>query len=150
MTLSTSPLVGRARAAARLARRGLTLVEIMVVIAILGLLMSVIAFNVVASADDADVEACRLQIDTIEQKLGQHYASTNPKAWPTTSEGLDKIAKLLPNGEVPVDPWGNPYVYKCCDDNNPPYEIISLGKDGAEGGEDADADISSRDSAAAE
>ena len=69
MTHSTSKLVGPARAIAHMSRRGLTLVEIMVVIAILGLLMGVIAFNVVASADEADVEACKLQIGQIEKNL---------------------------------------------------------------------------------
>ena len=147
MKRSTSALVGHARAAAHLARRGLTLVEIMVVIAILGLLMSVIAFNVVASADEADVEACRLQIQTIEAKLGQYYASAQPKGYPDTSAGLEKIAKLFPNSEVPVDPWGNAYQYTS---DGTDYEIVSLGKDGAQGGEDVNADISSKDDQAAE
>ena len=145
MSRSTSALVGHARAAAHLARRGLTLVEIMVVIAILGLLMSVIAFNVVASADEADVEACKLQIQTIESNLQRHYASS--KTFPNTSEGLEKIAKYFPNSEVPMDPWGNGYQYTS---DGTVYEIVSLGKDGEEGGEDAGADISSSDSEVAE
>ena len=142
MKRSTSALVGPARAAAHLARRGLTLVEIMVVIAILGLLMSVIAFNVVASADEADVEACRLQIQTIEAKLGQYYASADPKGYPTTSEGLDKVAKLFPNSEVPVDPWGEPLQYEKLDDEGGvnAYRVFSTGPDKEEGTDD---DISS-------
>ena len=140
MTHSTSKLVGPARAIAHMSRRGLTLVEIMVVIAILGLLMGVIAFNVVASADEADVEACKLQIGQIEKNLNLLRASN--KTFPTTSEGLEAAQKYFPDGVVPKDPWGNDFQYTS--DGNE-YEIVSLGKDGESGGEDADADISSND-----
>jgi len=120
----------------------LTLVEIMVVIAILGLLMSVIAFNVVASADEADVEAAKLQIQTIESNLQKYYATH--RSFPDTSAGLETLTDY--KGGAPEDPWGNKFVYTCCSgDSDKPYEIVSLGKDGESGGDDANADISSND-----
>ena len=140
MTHSTSKLVGSARSIAHLTRRGLTLVEIMVVIAILGLLMGVIAFNVVGAADDADVEICKTQMSQIETTLNR-YRATNKKL-PNTAEGLEAAAKLFPDGSVPLDPWGNEFQYTS-DGND--FELVSLGKDGESGGEDANADISSKD-----
>ena len=146
MSRSKSALVGPARAAALAARRGLTLVEIMVVIAILGLLMGVIAFNVMASADEADVEAARLQIGQIEKNL-QLYALKNDKKYPSTSDGLEAAAKYFPDEKVPLDPWGNEFQYTS---DGSTYEIVSLGKDGESGGDDAGADISSEDASADE
>jgi len=119
----------------------------MVVIAILGLLMSVIAFNVMSSADTADVETCKLQVSRIEQNLQLFYAAQSPKKFPTTSEGLEAAAKYFPDEKVPVDPWGNPFQYTS---DGTTYEIVSLGKDGEQGGEDAGIDISNKDSEAAE
>jgi len=118
----------------------LTLVEIMVVIAILGLLMGVIAFNVVGAADDADVESCKLQMSQIETTLNRYRATH--KTLPTTAEGLEAAAKLFPDESVPLDPWGREFQYTS---DGRDFEIVSLGKDGESGGEDADADISSKD-----
>ena len=140
MQTSKSTLVRRAAAAAHLTRRGLTLVEIMVVIAILGLLMSVIAFNVVASADEADVEACKLQIGQIERNLALYETSSG--SYPTTAEGLEAAARYFVNEQVPQDPWGNDYQYTS---DGTTYEIVSLGKGGEPGGEEAQTDISSND-----
>ena len=126
MTHSTSKLVGPVRAAIHMSRRGLTLVEIMVVIAILGLLMGVIAFNVVASADEADVEACKLQIGQIEKNLNLHRASN--KTFPTTSEGLEAAQKYFPDGVVPKDPWGNDFQYTSDEMNTKSFRSAKMVK----------------------
>lgn len=127
----------------RRSRRGLTLVEIMVVIAILGTLMAIVAVNVTGQMAQANVGATELQIKKIEQGL-QMYAAKHKGKFPSTSKGLDAAAKYYPNNKVPSDAWGNEFQYYSpgtSSDN--PYEIISLGADGNEGGDDTDADIKS-------
>ncbi|MCB9742760.1 MAG: type II secretion system major pseudopilin GspG [Alphaproteobacteria bacterium] len=124
-------------------QRGMTLVEIMVVIAILGTLMSVIAFGAIGALDDGNIETTKIQMKQIESAL-QLYAAKNKGKFPTTSEGLEAAKKHFPDGSVPKDSWGNSFLYFSPGSNSSaPYEIISLGKDGVEGGEDANADIQS-------
>jgi general secretion pathway protein G len=124
-------------------RRGLTLIEIMVVLALLGVLMTVVAVNVMGAFDSGSAQAAGIQMKSIENTLNM-YALKNKGKYPTTSEGLDKVAKLLPNNKVPLDPWGNNYQYfspATHSDNK--FELISYGADGKEGGEEDNADIKS-------
>ena len=122
-------------------QRGMTLVEIMVVIAILGTLMAVVAFGVTARLDDANVETTKIQIRNIEQGLSL-YAAKHKGKFPSTSDGLEAAAKYIGEGKVPQDAWGNEFMYFSPGTNGDnDYEIISLGKDGAEGGDEAAADI---------
>ncbi len=125
------------------ARAGLTLVEIMVVIAILGTLMAIVGVNIVNQMQEANVETTKLQIKQIEQNLAM-YAAKHKGKFPSTSDGLEAAAKYFPDSRVPTDSWGNPFQYYSPGTNGDhDYEIISLGKDGQEGGEDYDADIKS-------
>lgn len=125
-------------------REGMTLVEIMVVITIIVGLMAVLAVNVLGALDDANVETTKIKMRQVEQAL-QMYAIKHKGRYPTTSDGLDAAAKYMPTpGVVPADEWGNDFQYfspGTHGDND--YEIISLGKDGTEGGEEANADIKS-------
>ena len=124
-------------------RRGLTLVEIMVVIAILGTLMAIVGVNVVNRMQEANVETTKLQIKQIEQNLAM-YAAKHKGKFPSTSDGLEAAAKYFPDGSVPTDSWGNAFQYYSPGTHGDhDYEIISLGRDGAEGGEEYDADIES-------
>jgi len=128
----------------------MSLVEIMVVIAIIGVLMTVIAVNVLGFLDDANVDATKIQIKKMEESLTV-YAAKHKGKFPTTGEGLAAVKKYLPDGEVPTDSWGNAYLYFSPGTHGDhPFEIISLGKDGKEGGTDADADIASYSAGAAE
>jgi len=142
---STSPLLARSTKVLA-SRRGLTLVEIMVVIAILGTLMTVLAVGLTGVLDDSNVDATKLQMKRVEQSL-QMYAAKNKGKYPSTSDGLSAAKKYFPNEEIPVDAWGNDFQYFSPGSRSGnEYELISLGKDGAEGGEDANADIQSWDS----
>jgi general secretion pathway protein G len=138
--MHTSPQL--LRAARATARKGMSLVEIMVVIAIIGVLMTVVAVNVIGYLDEANVDATKIQIKNVEQGLTT-YASKHRGKFPSTSEGLDVAKKFFPNNQVPTDAWGNTLQYMSPGRGGAAYEIISLGKDGKDGGEEANADISS-------
>lgn len=140
--MNLRPLLPRRRSLLR-SQRGLTLVEIMVVIAILGTLMAIVGVNVVNRMQEANVETTKLQIKQIEQNLAM-YAAKHKGKFPTTSEGLEAAARYFPDGTVPTDAWGGSFQYYSPGTHGDhDYEIISLGRDGAEGGEDYDADIES-------
>ncbi len=125
-------------------RRGMTLVEIMVVITIIVSLMAVLSVTVLSRLADAQRDQTKIQIRQVEQGL-QMYAMRHKGRFPTTSDGLEAAAKYMPKtGEVPKDAWGNDFQYFSPGNHGEnEYEIISLGRDGKEGGEDADADIHS-------
>ena len=125
---------------------GLTLVELMVVIVIIGVLASVVTVNVRGYLTKAKQNAARQEIATIITALDTFYATCS--RYPTNEEGIEiltrpseKLPEALIKGK-PIDPWGKPYQY-----NSPgaaePYEVICYGADGREGGDGADADIRS-------
>ena len=129
-------------------RRGFSLVEIMIVIVIMGLLATAVTINVRGYIIKSKQNIARQDISVMVAALGSFWADNN--RYPTNDEGLTILArKSDKTGEPyltkdPVDPWGHAYVY-----NGPgrkgPFEVICLGGDGREGGDGADADISSDD-----
>lgn len=137
-SVTPSRLVRAARS-----QQGMTLVEIMVVIAILGTIMSVVAFSVVGKLDDANCQTTTLTMKNADQAL-QLYSAKKKGKFPSSSDGLEAAKKYFGDGEVPLDAWGNEFAYNSPGSHSDkPYEIVSLGKDGVEGGEGADADIQS-------
>ena len=124
-------------------REGLTLVEIMVVIAILGVLMAVLGGSMLGALDSSNVDATRLSMSKVDQAL-QIYAARHNGRYPTTSEGLEAASRFMSDSQVPEDAWGNPFLYVSpAVSGDAPYELISLGKDGQEGGEGYAEDLSS-------
>ncbi len=125
-------------------RAGMTLVEIMVVITIIITLMSVLAVAVLGRLDDANADMTKIRIGQLEQAL-QMYAVKHKGKYPSTSQGLSAAGKYMPTpGEVPTDAWGNEFQYFSPGTHgSAEYEIVSLGKDGKEGGDDASSDIQS-------
>lgn len=138
----------RAAAAARQGERGMTLLEIMIVIAILGMLASVIVVAVMNQFDNAKINTTKIKLGSLKQAVQQYYATTGN--YPSQGEGFRALMnppdglKPMIEGE-PKDEWGNTIMYF-----NPPkngrgqFELISKGPDGQEGTED---DISSEKSA---
>jgi general secretion pathway protein G len=122
--------------------RGMTLVEIMVVITILGLIAAAVTVAVVPKIEQARHERAGLDIKAIEQALTLYYAKKG--SYPDTSTGLKALVDTQNLEQMPKDPWGNEYQYML--DNGKPL-IKSYGRDGKEGGEGADADITNRDQA---
>lgn len=136
------------KAASRM--RGLTLIEIMVVVVIIGILGALIVPNVIGRADQARRTAVENDLRSIGATLDL-YRLDNTQ-YPSTAQGLQALVtkpsgypaprNYNPEGyarKLPTDPWGNPYVYAADEDGG--FELYSLGADGAEGGEGAAADI---------
>lgn len=130
----------RAARALRQGQRGMTLLEIMIVIAILGMLASVIVVAVMNQFENAKINTTRLKLGQIKQAVQQYYA--NVGEYPTQSQGLRAL--LNPPGgykpmleNEPKDEWGNAILYF-----NPPrrgggpFELVSKGIDGQEGTDD--------------
>ena len=132
---------------------GFTLIEIMVVLAILAGLVAMVAPNIIGEAGEARVKTAKAEMANIGQALSMY--KLHNFTYPSTSQGLEALVSK-PSGspepknykkggylpKLPTDPWGNPYIYLA---SGGKYEIISLGADGEEGGEDDAADISSKD-----
>jgi general secretion pathway protein G len=141
----------RMRRVSGAAAGGYTLIEMLVVLTIIGLIMGLIGPRVLSYLSDARVKTARLQIESLSSSLDLFYLDAG--RYPTSSEGLDALTQrptdvtvwngpYVKGGHVPVDPWGHPYQYRSPVDHTPPYEIVSFGSDGREGGNGNAADIS--------
>lgn len=121
-------------------QRGMTLIEIMVVITILGLIAAAVGVSVMSQFGQAKQQRVGLDFGSLGQGL-QLYAMKKGRL-PDTTSGLRVLVEesILP--ELPRDPWGNDYVYTL--DRGVPA-IVSLGADGAPGGDGDDRDLSSLD-----
>ena len=141
----------RLRSLASSASPGYTLIEILVVLTIISLLLGLVGPRVLSYLGDSKVKTAKLQIESFGSALDLFYLDTG--RYPTASEGLDALTQrpsnvpvwngpYLKGGRVPNDPWGNSYQYRSSGERTPPYEIVSLGADGREGGTGTAADIS--------
>jgi general secretion pathway protein G len=128
---------------------GLTLVEMIVVLAIIALVAALIVPNVIGRPDQARVTTATTDLASISGALKLYRLDNG--GYPTSAQGLKALverpsvpplATNYPEGgylsQTPVDPWGNPYVYQA---DGSGYELKSLGRDGKPGGEGLDADI---------
>jgi general secretion pathway protein G len=128
--------------------RGFSLIEFTVVLALMGLLAGIITLSVRPLMVRGKQNAARAEIATISQALDVFYSVYG--RFPTNDEGLAVLSAKTdkaPDGflkEAPIDPWGHEYQYNC-PGRTQAYEVICFGADGKEGGEGADADISSDD-----
>ena len=129
---------------------GFTLVEMLVVIAIIGLIMGLIGPRVLNYLSESKVKAARIQLQSFSSALDLYYLDAG--RYPSTAEGLAALIRPAPGvtawngpylkgGGVPNDPWNHSYVYRSPGDRGP-YDIVSYGSDGQEGGSGTAADIS--------
>jgi general secretion pathway protein G len=144
---------GKHKAGARRNGRqdGFTLVEILVVITIIGLIMGLVGPRVLNYLSQSKVNAANIQIQSFASSLDLFYLDLG--RYPTTSEGLPALVTrpggasawngpYLNHNSVPNDPWGHAYKYHAPGEHTP-YETISFGSDGQEGGTGTAADIKS-------
>jgi len=131
---------------------GFTLVEMLVVLTIIALILGLVGPRVLNYLSESRVKTAKLQIESFGSSLDLFYLDNG--RYPTTSEGLNALVQrptgievwngpYIKGGTVPSDPWGHPYQYRSPVENeNAPYEIVSYGSDGREGGTGTAADIS--------
>ena len=145
----------RSSAHARAARKpdaGVTLIEMMVVLVIIAIVAAIVVPNVIGRPDEARVAVARTDIRAIGSAL-ELYRLDN-RTYPTTSQGLAALVERPASppepsnwaaggylDAVPQDPWGDVYVYASPGRDEAGFDLVSLGADGAPGGEGVDADI---------
>lgn len=135
-------------------RDGLTLVEMIVVLAIIAVVAVLIVPNVIGRPDQARVTVAKTDLKTIATALRVYRLDNGD--YPTTAQGLQALVEkptsapvpaawaadgYLP--ELPTDPWGQAYVYRSPGQTGA-YDLLSYGKDGEEGGEELDADLTDK------
>jgi len=134
-------------------RGGFTLVEMMVVIVILGILAAVVIVNVAGKSDKAKAAGTKAKVKQIAGQLVEF--KNNHSKYPEKLEDLVRMPSYVnpkdwPQGgyltELPKDDWDHEFIYRVPGTNNQPFDIVSLGEDGREGGEGFAADIWNHDS----
>jgi general secretion pathway protein G len=133
----------------RRSSHGFTLLELLVVMVIIGLLVAVVGPRYFAQVGKSQVKATRAQIVALTNALDQYRIDVGHL--PTTEQGLAAL-NTAPQGEqnwagpyltkdVPLDPWGNPYIYVEPGAHNNDFDLSSFGKDGRQGGTGENADL---------
>lgn len=136
-------------AISRHARRGLTLVEVLAVVAILGLIAGIVALNFSGAFGKAKRETAKTGISLVTSRLELYRLDrgslpSNELGLAALSEGHAKPTdSFWLNPDQLVDPWGRPFEYIAPGPNGHEYEVVSFGADGLRGGQDSDADLSS-------
>jgi general secretion pathway protein G len=130
--------------------QGFTLVEMLVVITIIGLIMGLIGPRVLNYLSESKVKAAKIQLQSFAGAIDLFYLDAG--RYPSTAEGLTALVRQTPGsaawngpylkgGSVPSDPWNHAYVYRSPGEHGP-YDILSYGSDGQEGGSGLAADLS--------
>jgi general secretion pathway protein G len=137
----------------RMARRGFSLIELLVVLVILALLVGLVAPKFLTQTEKGQVATAKTQIESFKSAIDIYrldHSGNLPQSLddlinaPSSSEGGDWKGPYLKDVvDIPADPWKNAYEYTVPGPAGQDYEIVSYGKDGKPGGSNFDADISS-------
>jgi general secretion pathway protein G len=126
---------------------GFSLAELMVVIVIIGLLATVVVPNVVSKLGSASKTKAKADITAIDSAV-ESFQMDNSARLPESLEALvekDEFgASYLKQTVVPVDPWGNEYIFEPDGAGGSGYLIWTYGADGSQGGEGKDADFNNQ------
>ena len=135
--------------------QGMSLIEILIALTLMGIAGTFVAGKVYENLQEGQVSATKIQIRALADRLTEFRRDCN--FLPTTDQGLDALIEkptggreckryapggYIKDGKIPMDPWDGEYIYES---DGKTFVIKSLGADNAEGGEGADADLSSKD-----
>jgi general secretion pathway protein G len=128
---------------------GFTLIELLVVLVIIGLLATMVAPNFIGQSEKAKPKAARAQLEQFRNALDMFQLDVG--RYPTSEEGLQALRQPPASAarwsgpylrdEIPLDPWGHPYVYRSPGEGGANYDLGSYGADGRSGGDGNNADI---------
>jgi general secretion pathway protein G len=139
-------------------KAGFTLLELLIVVLIITILGGVVGVQLAGRPHEARVAATKAQLENF--RLALQMYSIDQGQYPTMRQGLPALVEpsnvdprprrfpqdgYLERREIPLDPWGNPYVYLVPGTRGEPFEVLSYGRDGQPGGAGEDADISTSD-----
>ncbi len=136
-------------------QRGFSLIEIMIVVSLLAVIGTFVVGQLTSRLDEGNYNSAKIQIGQLKTMMEEYrrYCSQ----YPTTEQGLEALAvkpssapecpnyptsAIIGGGKIPLDPWGRAYLYES---DGRSFVITSLGKDGAENGEEFDKDIKSNE-----
>jgi general secretion pathway protein G len=123
-------------------RAGFTLVEMLVVLAIIGSIVGLVGPRVLNYLSESKVKTAQIQMENLSSALDLFYLDAG--RYPSTEEGLAALVQrpagvaswsgpYLKSAGVPKDPWGHAYLYRAPGQNGP-YDVGSMGPEGREGG----------------
>ena len=127
----------------RRSNRGFTLIELLLVMVILAILAAIVVPKFTGRIEDSKIKAAKADISNLKTSLGLFEIDNG--RFPTTAEGLGALIsnpgnltnwhKVLDKSSVPVDPWGNQYLYRCPNSSGDAgaFDLLSAGPDGREG-----------------
>jgi general secretion pathway protein G len=124
--------------------KAFTLIELLIVIVIVGLLMSLVAPKMFSKVSSTKTKTAAVQMEMIATSLDTYRLDVG--SYPNSLSELRNSntpnwdGPYLPK-DVPMDPWGNPYIYLTPGEDSKPFSLKSYGKDGVEGGKDEDQDV---------
>lgn len=133
----------------RTPQRGMTLIEILVVLVLIGIVLGIVGGNFIGRGEKAKADAAKIELNQIGQTLDLYKLEVG--RYPTTQEGLQALiaapsgvtnwnGPYWKNGTIPKDPWGNEYKYTS-PGAKAAYDIVSYGADGKEGGDGPNKDV---------
>lgn len=136
--------------------KGFTLIEIMIVMVIIAMLAALVGPRVMGALGSSKIKATKIQIETLSATVEAFHLDTG--RFPTQTEGLQVLVEnpektpiknwrgpYLKKNKLPVDGWGNAFVYEIPSKYKMPFDIYSLGADGKPGGTGDDAEIGNWD-----
>ena len=132
--------------ARRALQRGMSLIEIIIVIVLIGIVLTFVGSRILGGADRAKANLAKSQVMTLAQKIDQYKSDVG--SYPTAltdlaaqpQGGTGWLGPYAKESEL-KDPWGNPIVYKAPGDEGRAFDVVILGKDGKPGGTSYDADL---------